>query len=110
MPAHLQSQINSSNYVISIITHNGKHGKWVDKEIAFGSQKNKQILFLADADITINQRYQVIRIDRSDPFKTLVSVSEKIQRAISDKAAENLIEGLAIGAIILLILSSIKDK
>jgi len=110
LPSHVASQINSSNYVIGIVTQNGHQLDWVNAEISYSEKVNIPVLVVADASIEISPQYKAIRIDRTTPLKTISIVSEEIQKLISDEKAKNLVGGLVIGGLILLLLSSLKGK
>lgn len=101
LPGYIESQITSSNYVIGIITNNGHHLDWINAEIAYSQKMNRPILVLADEGINISSQDQIIRIDRTNPMKTLFLVSAEIQRLIGDEEVRNLVGGLVIGGLIL---------
>ena len=110
LPPHILSQLSSSHFIIAVITNTGHHIEWVNAEIAYSTKMNKPILILADEGINISSNYKVIRINRLDPIKTISEASNEIQSLISDKKIEELVTGLAIGGLILILLTSLKGK
>ncbi|HBR09952.1 TIR domain-containing protein [Candidatus Bipolaricaulota bacterium] len=110
LPSSINTQIESSNYVIGIMTQNGHHIEWVNAEIAYSQKVNKPVFIIADKGLKVSPQYKVIRIDRTAPLKTLSTVSIEIQKLIKDKEIKNLIGGLVIGGLIFILLSSLKGE
>jgi len=110
LPSHVASQINSSNYVIGIVTQNGHHLDWVNAEISYSKKASIPVLVVADASIEISPQYKAIGIDRTAPLKTISIVSAEIQKLISDEKAKNVVGGLVVGGLILLLLTSLKGE
>ncbi len=110
LPPRIESQINSSSFVVGIVTSDGHQLDWVNSEMGYGMVVKKPIIALADADVTIPPEFRVIRIDRADPLGTIAAVSAEIQRRIRDERTKKLFGGLAIGGLVLLLLASLKGE
>lgn len=110
MPPSVKSQIDSSNYVIAIVTRYGQQLDWVNAEIAYSQEVGKPILIVADEGIPIPSQYNTIRIIRAEALRTLSTVSRKIQEWVDDEETNKLLRGLAVGGLVLLLLTSSKGE
>jgi hypothetical protein len=110
MPPGVKAQIDSSNYVIAIVTRYGRQLDWVNAEIAYSQGAGKPILVVADEGIPIPPQYNTIRINRAEALRTLATVSKKIQAWVDDEETNKLLRGLAVGGLVLLLLTSSKGE
>lgn len=106
LPERIAVQIRDSDYVIGIASQWGHHLEWLNQEIEHSRQLSppKPSLIVADREIAVAPEYQCIKMDRSNPFKTLAQVGIEIQRLVHDSQAQSLLRGLLIGGLILLFL------
>lgn len=110
IPSYITSQIDSSNYVMGIVTQNGHHLDWVNAEIAYSKKVKIPVFIVADVGLKIPSQLKVVYIDRTAPLKTISTVSAEIQKLISDEKTKNLVGRLVIGGLILLLLTSLKGE
>jgi hypothetical protein len=110
MPPGVKTQIDSSNYVIAIVTRYGRQLDWVNAEIAYSQEVGRPILIVADEGIPIPPQYNIIRINRSEALRTLSAVSRKIQEWVDDEETKKLLRGLVVGGLVLLFLTSSKGE
>lgn len=110
LPERIRSQIDSSDFVIAIVTRNGRQLDWVNSETGYGMAAKKPTLVLADQDVTTPPELGAIRIDRTDPLGSISLVSAEIQKMATDKTMKYLVGGVAIGGLVLLLLASVKGE
>lgn len=102
-------QIREADYVIAIVTMDGQHLDWVNRELAYNLRLSprKPVLVVADRGISVMSGYDVIRINREQPFLTLTAVGEHIQKIVGAERNQKILQGFLIGSLALLFLAGI---
>ena len=107
--SHIATQIRSSDYLIAIATLGGQHLEWVNQELDYNLhlQPPKPVLIIVDEGIPVTQGYgyDVIFINRRQPFLTLALVGQRIQQVVKDKATQQILQGFLIGGLALMFLA-----
>lgn len=104
IPERILSNLKETNYFLAIATSSGFQLPWLNREVKEGMKEKKQLLIVTDAGIKIPTKTSCVRIDRTNPAKTIKLVSAHLAKFGKDKETKELLTWLGIGGILFLLL------
>lgn len=108
VPERISIRLSNSHYLLAIATSFGTQIDWLKREIKeFGKKSN--LLIVADKGIKVPSGFTYIRIDRSNPAKTISKVSLELAKIKINKETKELLALLGIAGILFLLISGGKE-
>ncbi len=106
LPERVCTLIREADFIIALATRQGRHLPWMNQELAYASTltPGRGVFVVADPGLEIPPGFDVVWLNRQDPFQTLSSVGQRIRTLIQDHHAQELLRWLVVGAVILLLL------
>lgn len=103
IPERILLPLSNADYVLAIATSSGLHWQWLNRELREGAGMGKPLLVIADRGIRIPPGMNQIRIDRTNPARTISEASKHLEKFGRDKQTKELLTWFGIGGLLFLL-------